>query len=56
MIKHSSPKSPKVGKPVSTDNIFGGADYHLSLDKTNKTKLQIESDIRGAEKKIGNRP
>ena len=24
--------------------------------KTNKTKLQIESDIRGAEKKIGNRP
>ena len=24
--------------------------------KTNKTKLQIESDIRGTEKKIGNRP
>ena len=33
MMKHSRLKRPIFGKPVYPDNIFGGVDYHLSLDE-----------------------
>ena len=57
MIKTLTPKESKVWRASLALIIFlVGLITIFPWTKTNKTKLQIESDIRGAEKKIGNRP